>query len=285
MTKLLFQPPAETQWNVISLGAGVQSSVMALMATRGLIKPMPDFAIFADTQDETPKVYDWLDWLEKQLAFPLERVSKGKLSEKSLEMRVNKDGKRYSATHIPVYTLSPDGTAGMVPHRSCTTDYKIQPILKAIRQRFEIKRGQKELTVTSWIGISYDEMQRMKNSREAWVQNRWPLVERRMTRQQCLQWMQENGYPEPPRSSCVYCPFHSDAEWRRLQTEEPEQFAVAVEFERKMQAAKELSDNFRSTPFLHRSRKPLDQIDFRNDVERGQGLLSFMDECDGMCGV
>jgi hypothetical protein len=39
-----------------------------------------------------------------------------------------------------------------------------------------------------------------------------------------------------------------------------------------------------SIPFLHRSCKPLDQIDFRSDVERGQGLL-WDDECEGMCGV
>ena len=50
--------------NIISLGAGVQSSTMALMAKHGEIKPMPDCAIFADTQAEPKKVYDWLDWLE-----------------------------------------------------------------------------------------------------------------------------------------------------------------------------------------------------------------------------
>lgn len=46
---------------VISLGGGVQSSVMALMAAEGLIKPMPDFAIFADTGWEPAGVYRHLD--------------------------------------------------------------------------------------------------------------------------------------------------------------------------------------------------------------------------------
>lgn len=36
--------------HVISLGAGVQSSTMALMAANGEITPMPKCAIFADTQ-------------------------------------------------------------------------------------------------------------------------------------------------------------------------------------------------------------------------------------------
>lgn len=99
--------------------------------------------------------------------------------------------------------------------------------------------------------------------------------------------MLKNGYPEPPRSSCVYCPFHSDAEWRRLKTQEPEAFLAAVEFDKSLRVTNANLENnsLRMIPYLHRSRKPLDEIDFRSDVERGQGLLDFGDECDGMCGV
>ena len=57
--------------NIISLGAGVQSSVMALMSAKGQITPMPDCAIFADTQWEPEAVYEHLDWLESQLPFPV----------------------------------------------------------------------------------------------------------------------------------------------------------------------------------------------------------------------
>lgn len=281
---------SDKQWNVISLGAGVQSSAMALMASRGeLLGIEVDFAIFADTQDESRKVYDWLDWLEKQLTFPVHRVTKGRLSDSALKMRVTKDGRKFSRTNIPFYTLSQDGSKGIIPHRSCTSDYKIQPILKELRKRCGIKRGQKKPTVTSLIGISYDEMQRMKDSRDAWVVNRWPLVEMKLRRQDCINWMLKNDYPEPPRSSCVYCPFHSNKEWRRLQIEEPDEFQKAVDFEKALQLTKANPDNFSSTPFLHNSRIPLYQIDFRTrsekDADNGQGLLDFQDECDGMCGV
>ena len=51
--------------HVLSLGAGVQSSTLALMAAAGEVTPMPDAAIFADTQAEPAGVYRWLDWLEK----------------------------------------------------------------------------------------------------------------------------------------------------------------------------------------------------------------------------
>jgi hypothetical protein len=276
----------DTKYNVISLGAGVQSSTMALMASRGeLLGVKVDFAIFADTQDESQKVYKWLEWLKGQLSFPVYQVTKGKLSDEALRMRKAKDGRNYSRTDIPFYTKAPDGSLGKVAFRSCTSDYKIKPILRELRNRCEIKRGQKHVTVTSLIGISYDEMQRMKDSRDPWVVNRWPLVEMRMRRGDCIEWMRKNGYPEPPRSSCIYCPFHRNSEWRRLQTEEPDEFARAVKFEKDLQTIKCRSDNMDSTPFLHRSCKPLDQIDFRNDIEKGQQVFSFLDECDGMCGV
>ncbi len=274
----------------ISLGAGVQSSTMALMASRGEL-PDSDLvqgAIFADTQDEPQSVYTWLDWLEKQLRFPVHRVTAGKLSEKALTMRVTKDGRRFCSSDIPVFTVSADGTYGKVMNRNCTADFKIKPILKKLRQLAGVKRGMKQAVVEQWIGISLDEIQRMKSIREPWARCRWPLVEQRMTRRHCLEWMEGNGYPQPPRSSCVFCPFHRNSEWRRLQVEEPEAFQAAVEFEKKLQEAKGNSDNFHSIPFLHKSCKPLETIDFRSDVERGQNLLfddNWQDECEGMCGV
>ena len=47
---------------ILSLGAGVQSSTLALMIERGDL-PMVDAAIFADTKGEPKEVYDRLDWL------------------------------------------------------------------------------------------------------------------------------------------------------------------------------------------------------------------------------
>lgn len=270
--------------HIISLGAGVQSSTMALMAAAGEITPMPKCAIFADTQDEPDSVYKWLDWLEKHLPFPVHRVTAGRLSTAALKMKTTADGRKFTKTDIPFFTLSAGNQIGKIPQRRCTQDYKIHPIRKAVREIAQIKRGQKHVSVTQWIGISLDEIMRMKESREAWQENRWPLIEVRMSRQDCLRWMTSNGFPEPPRSSCVYCPFHNDAEWRRLKTLEPDQFEKAVIFERKVQAGKATSQNFASTPFLHRSCVPLDQIDFSTEEERGQ-LNMFNAECEGHCGV
>ena len=269
----------------LSLGAGVQSSTLALMYAVGELTPMPKAAIFADTQAEPKSVYTWLDWLEKQLPYPVHRVTFRNLEEEVLKMRITKDGRRFSRSDIPVYTLnSKTGAKGAVPNRSCTRDYKIRPINKFLRATVPIKRGEKQVQCVSVIGTSVDEFRRMKPSRDPWVSCRWPLIEKRISRQQCLEWMESHGHPSPPRSACVFCPYHGNKEWRRLQMEEPKEFDRAVKFEKDLQEAKANSQNFFTTPFLHNSCKPLDTIDFRSDVERGQGLL-WDDECEGMCGV
>ena len=284
----LLPPPQETRHNIISLGAGVQSSCLVLMCAKREIKPMPDFAIFADTQDEPKSVYDWLEKLKAMLPFPVYIVTAGRLSTETLKMRVTADGRKYFRTHIPFFAKSAKGKKGKIVFRSCTADFKIKPIMKAIRARCEIKRGQKEISVTQYIGISWDEWHRCKPSREAWAQSRWPLIELKMTRHHCLEWMKENQYPTPPRSSCVYCPFHSDREWKRLKNEEPEAFLKAVEFEKEIQAAKKNSENLDSTPFLHKSCTPLEDVDLRDDFDKGQMDIfgAGHTHCEeGMCGV
>ena len=273
--------------HVLSLGAGVQSSTLALMAAAGEVTPMPTAAIFADTQAEPASVYRWLDWLEKELPFPVHRVTKGSLTDAQLliRKRTKTVGKPWSKSLIPAFVKNPDGTKGIMG-RGCTYDHKILQLLKKQRELGGIKRGQKTVGVVSWIGISLDEVVRMKSSRERWVENRWPLIEKEMTRHDCLRWMQSHGYPTPPRSACVYCPFHSDVEWRRLQKDEPAEFNRAVKFELQLQGVKKISDNMNGVPFLHASLKPLGEVDFTTDVQKGQGMLhGFGNECEGMCGV
>ena len=270
--------------HVISLGAGVQSSTMALMAAHGEITPMPVAACFADTQAEPPSVYEWLDWLERQLPFPVIRATAGNLADILTTSKLRRDGLGYwQKSSLPVYTLEPDGNRGHGT-RGCTYDFKVLVLRKVQRKIAKIRRAQKDVGVVTWIGISTDEAHRMKTSNELWVEHRYPLIESRVSRQDCLVWMENKGYPKPPRSGCVFCPYHSDKEWRRLKIEEPESFAQAVAFEQKFQTERAKTKDVRGIPFLHSSRIPLDQIDFSNAEDRGQANL-FGNECEGMCGV
>jgi len=125
-------------------------------------------------------------------------------------------------------------------------------------------------------------MQRMKIARQSWITHRWPLVERRMSRGDCLAWLARRGFPTPPRSACIGCPFHSDSHWRRLRAEDPAAFADAVAIDRAMRARGPVRE-MRAREYMHRSCQPLDAVDLRTAAECGQP--SFLDECDGVCGT
>ena len=178
--------------NIISLGAGVQSSTMALMAAHGEITPMPDCAIFADTQAEPKAIYDWLDWLETKLPFPVHRVSKGDLGADFIKALGDKKGRcGQPPFFVKNTTATATATAGVgILWRKCTQEYKLQPIRQQVR-RVMVETGEKR--VQQWIGISSDEAQRMKPSDVKFIDNIYPLVDRNISRRDCLSWMKANG--------------------------------------------------------------------------------------------
>lgn len=277
--------------HIISLGAGVQSSTMALMAAVGEITPMPVAAIFADTQAEPKSVYVWLDWLEKQLPFPVHRVTAGDLAKAELRVRRSKKShKLYLDNNIPAFVKKPDGKIGLLG-RKCTSDYKIIPIQRKVKEMLGIKRdGPSVPKSVMWIGISSDEWQRMKPSRVNYIENDWPLVSKGITRTHCLYWMKVNGFPVPPRSACRFCPFHGEEEWERMRVEEPTEFDLAVRFERDLQLAATQQEVLMGVPYLHESCLSLDKINFDSIIKEKQKLkdqqpMLFASECEGMCGV
>ncbi|TAZ22183.1 hypothetical protein ELH77_19060 [Rhizobium ruizarguesonis] len=271
------------QLRVLSLGAGVQSTTMALMAAHGEIGPMPDAAIFADTGAEPQPVYDHLAWLMSAnvLPFPVHLVSAGNLRD-AIMGRV--DWKSGNDGRPPFYVINDKGGAGTL-NRQCTRHFKIDPIRRKVRELLGLKRGQpgpKTAAAEQWIGISLDEAVRMKPSRDRYIENRWPLVEKRMTRRDCLTWLVGHGYPMPAKSACTFCPYRNDAGWRDLRDNDPASFSDAVAIDKVIRDG--MPGVKRSQVFIHKSLKPLDAVDLSTAEERGQ-LNLFINECEGMCGV
>jgi len=268
---------------VLSLGGGVQSSTLALMAAHGDVESF-DAAIFADTQAEPSEVYEWLDYLEAKLPFPVKRVTAGSLLADSTKIRTSRSGRRYVNARIPAFVTSENGK-GLLG-RQCTRDYKIAPVARELRRMMGRRsiRSTAGILVNLAIGISRDEAQRMKPSPFPWVEHYWPLVDMGITREGCLEWMRAHGYKQPPRSACVFCPFHSDAEWRRLADTLPNEFERAVAFERDLRSAVANQEAIRGDVFLHSSLRPLDEVDFAERAGYQQFDL-FGNECEGMCGV
>jgi hypothetical protein len=170
---------------------------------------------------------------------------------------------------------------GGMLRRQCTSDYKIVPIRAKVREMIGLSKGQRgpnHIAAIQWIGISTDEATRMKPSRDHYLEMRWPLIELGMSRNDCLRWMSGHGYPLPPKSACTFCPYHDDAMWRDMKANDPESWADAVAVD----AAIRPGDGQRW--FLHRSLKPLAEVDLRTAEDAGQ-LSMFNEECEGMCGV
>lgn len=269
-------------FRVLSLGVGVQSSTLALMIARGHV-PMVDVALFADTGDEPQEVYEYYDYLIPLLPFKVHIVRAGRLSVVSTTLRTSKlSGNTYLQSSIPAFIRNASGKRGMGV-RQCTRNHKIDPINRWIRKAAGVKRGTKSPVVTTLIGISLDEVIRMKPSQQPWIKNEWPLVDLHMTRQDCLNWMSDHGYKEPPRSACVFCPYKSDREWQRLKIGDPRAFFEAQAYEAVLQKAYAKSTALTGTPFLHNSMVTLGEVDFT--VSTKNQVDAFNNECEGMCGV
>ena len=269
----------------ISLGAGVQSTVLALMADRGEHGlPRPDIAVFADTGWEPPHVYEHLDWLKSQLSFEVVRVDNGNLRDNILK-GINPRGAPYLT--IPAFLVNPDGSSAMAT-RQCTSDYKIKPIHDYLRQRLGLEYGRRApmgVFAEVWMGISADEAVRAKEGREEWIETKFPLVKLGLSRAHLLNWFDEH-YPGRylPRSSCIGCPYHTDSEWKWLKDHDPKSFqdAVAIDHSLRNDPVVKNGISKRGYAYLHRLRRPLADIDLSNTPDYDSVM---MDECEGVCGI
>jgi hypothetical protein len=267
----------------LSFGAGVQSTALlalSCLGQRGV--PRADLAIFADTQAELPDTYRHIEWMREWAGgngVEVVTTTAGSLQKDTLE------GVGQSQCSIPAFIKTVEGTRGVM-RRQCTHDYKLVPIEREVRRRMGLTRRHAKgvVRVRALIGISLDEAHRMKPSRTEWIENRYPLVEARLTRNDCLRVLDAYGIPRPPRSACVFCPFHRDHYWSWLKRKHPEQFAEAVRFDKLVRTSQ---PNLRGEAYLHQSLVPLDEVDLdgKSDPQLALFEIGFGNECEGMCGV
>jgi hypothetical protein len=256
---------------LLSLGAGVQSTTLALMAAEG--GGGLDGAIFADTGWEPQRVYDHLDRLEDALlaaGIPLYRVSNGDLRRDAID-----PGHRYAS--IPYFVRNPDGSEGM-GRRQCTNEYKITPINRKVRELLgakppDFRRGVPRGNVAEqWIGFSTDEIGRVSNRgrRVLYLEPRYPLLELGMSRDDCTAWLAARGWTSVTKSACIGCPYHGNRQWRELRDQHPDEWADAVAFDAAIRKGGARGLPLNGEAFLHRSRVPLAlaPIDHRTRPER-----------------
>lgn len=248
---------------VISLGWGLQSFAMAAMSALGELPPV-DAAIHADTTHEREATYAfaarWTPWLEERGVKVVTVQAKN-----TNPIRTWRKG---PIVTIPAFTTAPKG--GSVT-RQCTGDWKIDPKKRWFQEH---RRGRR---VEQWLGITTDEIGRVKASDVQYILHRWPFIELGMNRGDVRRWLMSKGLEVPPRSACVFCPFHSAREWREIRTSADWENAVNVD-----EAIRNVESPLAF--YLHKSRIPLRQIDFRSEQEKGQ-LELWDNECTGHCGL
>lgn len=261
---LTAQPP-----QYLSLGAGVQSSTLLLLAAAGKLGRI-DGAIFSDTQWESAATYAHLDRLEKEVAepagIPIYRVTAGNIRADALDPE-------HRFASMPLHILNQDGTPGM-GRRQCSSEYKLKPIKRKVRELLGYPHPvpvPKGVFVETLIGFSRDEIGRVSDSSVNYMRSVFPLLDldgaadgrKGWTRSDCLRYLRRHGFGNTPKSACQGCPFHGNAQWRDMRDNHPEEWADAVEFDREIRAghanANAKGQPLLGTAYLHRSRIPLDR--------------------------
>lgn len=221
------------------------------------------FGRVADTGWEPKAVYDHLDRLEREVAepagIPILRVSSGNIRIDALD-----PDHRFAS--MPLHILNKDGRAGMT-RRQCTGEYKIKPIKKKVRELLGYPyptRIPKDVFVEQWVGISTDEFHRAKDADVKYMRNRHPLItDMNWSRSDCIRYLTSRGLADTPKSSCLGCPFHGNAQWRHIRDTSPEEWRDVVEFDAAIRQgnarANATGNRLLGEAFLHRSRVPLSE--------------------------
>lgn len=254
---------------ILSLGAGVQSSALAFMIHKGIIDKI-DFAVFADTKSEPDNVYEYLDYIKSIVDFDIFIVSKGDLYNDTINNIQNNKW-----LDIPFFTLD-NNKKGQI-RRTCTQKYKIAPIRKFIKSKMKDKNlKQAEIL----IGISTDEIQRMKTSNVKYLVNKYPLIEKRLSRYHCLQWLKDNNFKLPDRSACIMCPYHRNESFKSFMANKKYKNLL-------LNLDENLKNNnytkLDSQMFITDQRLRMNDINFED--ENINQLDLFSSDCEGMCGL
>ena len=254
----------------LSMGWGVQSFTLAAMVALGELPPI-DLAIHADTGHEAQGTYDharkWAPWLEER-GLPVVTVQ----APDNRMLRADWSG----SVIIPAFTLSQEDASRGQLMRQCTRNWKITPIRRHIRSMLSSKYPPPG-SVHCWQGISLDEWSRMRDSDVQYILNVYPLVDRRITRMDCITWLESHSLDVPPKSACVFCPYHSAQQWKNLKRQGGPDWEHALEIDKTIREGRSRQG---FDLYVHPSRMPLEEA-VRIPEDVGAQQLELETPCDG----
>lgn len=260
----------ELPMRVFSYGGGVQSTAALVLAVRKEID-FPTFA-FANVGDDSehPKSLDYVNAVAKPYAeqngiqlVELRRTYKDGRTESLIE-RINR-----TEHSIPIPVRLQNGSPA---NRVCTQEFKINVVDKFLRQH---GCGSTKQAIVG-LGISIDEYQRMRtDSGKKWKTLEYPLIDLRLSRQDCMNIITSANLPMPQKSSCYFCPFHSLVVWQNMRRDEPELFWKSVALEQAINDKRQ--KHGKHFVYFTNRNKPLDQVITNNQQ------LPLIDDDDFTC--
>lgn len=273
------------EFHVISLGMGTQSSAMLIDALEGKFDFRPDVAIFSDLHTEPKQVYDFAKDLEsyclENYDFQITTISQGNYLQ---DIRDFISGKKSRVATPPLF-VDNSGKVGKIM-RQCTNDYKIATIRKEAKKRMRAA-GMKKMVMH--MGITMDEHDRAadicfdksgKRKSPQYITDSFPYIQQIITyREQCVKMLEDRGL-SPFKSSCTFCPYHSNSYWNDMKQNRAEEFEECCK----------VDDLIRDFPgmdnacYLHKSLIPLREIEFHKlDVSLFHAPAGYCHS--GLCGV
>jgi hypothetical protein len=239
-----------------SFGGGVQSTAALVLAARGEI----DFRLFlfsnVGEDSESPETLDYVraEAIPYAAAHDVELVelfpTRFRRPETLLALLTDESRESIS---IPVR----GGHGGPVVRRSCTRDFKIRVVDRELARRGATRQS----PATIALGISLDEISRATTRpSDSGLSGPpvYPLLDLRLTRDDCRRIIADAGLRLPPKSACWFCPYTKLREWKTMRDDHPERFAAAVAIERRLGDRSVAKGHERV--YLSRYGGPLDQV-------------------------
>jgi len=256
---------------ILSLGAGIQSTALLCLHEKGIVQA--DTAIFADTGNESDSTYRHLEYLKEKSGLKIITVQKGNIVSDLKYHCTDENSKNWNS--IPPFWIRDKRGDGKL-NQQCSEFYKRKAIKDWIRKEVGVKEKTEIL-----IGISTDEIIRVKPPKEKYLRHVYPLIELRFNRKMCAELLRTSGWNIPEKSGCKICPFLG----KRLKTlSVTEQDELSILDELLRPGIK--SDKKNRQYFLSSRRIPIRQI---LETERKQPKLFDLDDeeensCDsGIC--
>ncbi len=231
---------------VWSCGGGTQSGAIAVLIGMGKL-PKPDICFMTNTGREKSGTWPFVEaFIRKHLA----KVGADLQIIQSADFGGGRlfGGEDGRTALMPGFTTLNGGVGKLSPF--CSGSWKTD-----VGERYLRSLGIE--TARNWIGISTNEVRRVRKQHRPWLELWYPLCSAvPMSRQQCVELIRSTGWTGPiPHSACYMCPNMSDTEWLDLKINYPDDFTAACAVETEVRA---VDPHF----YCHPSCVPLSEVDF-----------------------